>query len=88
MKVGDNVTWESQSGGWMTRKTGKIVRIVKGNDEPCSIAYKEFPNHRLMFDGFSLPRGYDVAYLIEVITGPRAQPRLYMPYPKHLRPIK
>jgi hypothetical protein len=38
-----------------------------------------------MFEGFKLPgKNTNVAYFVEVIVGPRAKPRLYMPFPDKL----
>jgi hypothetical protein len=85
MKVGTNVRWHSQGGGSPTIKTGKIVRLVTAEENPYKTALKEYPNHKLMFEGYRLPgKNTNVAYFIEVIAGPRAKPRLYMPFPEKL----
>jgi hypothetical protein len=83
MQVGQEVRWSSQGRGSLTIKRGKIVRILRKRENPYKVACKEFPNHTLMFDGFRLPGGKNahLAFLIEVIKGPRAKPRLYMPFP-------
>lgn len=85
--LGDKVTWESQAGGSYTDKTGVIVKKVFRDkfNAPWEVAKKYFPDHMTMFDGNSIPGGGNVAYFIEVQAGPRAKPRLYMPYPKKLR---
>ena len=86
MKVGDKVKWESHGRGSRTEKVGKIVRIITPEVCPWKFALKEFPNHKCMFDGFRLPGSKEakVAYLVEVIVGQTAKPRLYMPLPKRL----
>lgn len=69
-------------------KKGKIVRVLreKENRSPRAIARDEFPDHKWMFDGWRLPPSKDgIAYLVEVIVGPKAMSRLYMPYPKNLK---
>ena len=92
-QVGDAVTWSSQAMGCTKKKTGKVVRIMKKSElvgwrNPCRIAIDEFTNHKRMFDGYSIPGGADVGYLVEVIAGPNAAPRLYMPYPSKLMAAK
>jgi len=85
MKLGDKVKWTSSG----TEKKGTIVRVIKRAEEiPWRIARKEFPNHKTMFDGNRTLIGYLETYLIEVIPGPKAKPRLYMPYPKLLRLVR
>lgn len=86
--VGDHVKWESQSGGSTKLKCGKVVRVVVKTDCPAHIANHEFPNHKRMFDGLSLPgRNTQKAYLVEVFDGKTAMslPKLYMPYPSKLK---
>jgi len=84
MKTGDKVKWTSSG----TVKRGTIVKVIKWAENPGLIARREFPNHKRMFDGFRTLIGYDETYLIEVIPGPKAKPRLYMPYPKNLRLVR
>ena len=85
LKVGDKVEWTSQSNGRSKRKIGNVVMVLGSNDSPLRIAENVFPDHRRMFDGPSIPPGYGKAYLIEVRDGKTSKPKLYMPYPKHLR---
>jgi hypothetical protein len=40
MKKGDMVTWESQSLGNWTRKTGKIIAVVPPYGDPLKYGYK------------------------------------------------
>jgi len=92
-KVGDKVTWSSQAGGSKIQKTGKVVRVMSATEfkrgwNPCRIAMDEFPGHKRMFDGGNIPGGTEFGYLIEVIKGPRAKPRLYMPYPSKVKAAK
>lgn len=89
-KVGDKVTW---SNGGYYHKTGTIVRVLnisefKRGINPCRIAMNEFPSHKRMFDGWKMPGGANTGYLVEVITGKNAKPRLYMPYPSKLKATK
>ena len=88
MKVGDKVKWESHGGGGFTSKIGEIVRVItKDENVACwRIAYNEFPEHRRMFSSCNLPGGEKTkeAYLVEVIAGQKAKPRIYMPYPNKL----
>lgn len=83
MQVGQKVRWISQGRGSPTIKRGTIVRIVRKGEIPWKVAQKEFPKHQTMFDGYNLPGGKNahLAFLIEVIKGPRAKLRLYMPFP-------
>ena len=92
-KVGDKVTWSSQARGCTKTKTGTIVKIVHrhdfvGRDTPYRMADREFQGHIIMFSGYNIPGNSDVAYFIEVITGLKAKPRLYMPYPSKLEAAK
>ena len=85
MRVGQQVRWISQGKGSSTIKIGKIVRLVRLRENPYKTALKEYPNHTLMFEGFKLPgKGTNMAYFVEVVVGPRAKPRLYMPFPYKL----
>lgn len=85
MRIGQQIRWYSQGGGSPTIKVGKIVRLVRLGENPLKLAMKEYPNHRLMFEGSKLPgKNTKVAYFVEVIVGPRAKPRLYMPFPDKL----
>lgn len=85
MIVGNRVRWQSQGGGSPIVKIGNIVRLVRAGENPYKTALKEYPNHKLMFEGYRLPgKDTKVAYFIEVIVGPRAKPRLYMPFPYKL----
>ncbi len=92
-KIGDKVSWTSQSGGFTRTKTGVIARIIKaGGRAPWEIANLDFPNHRRMFDGYRIPgtmpndQSGQVGYLVEVRDGKtnKAKPKLYMPYPNKL----
>lgn len=85
MKVDQKVRWDSQGKGSYKEKTGTIVRVVRDGEIPYKVGLKEFPNHVLMFDGFKLPGTTKKAYLVEVIKGPRAKPRLYLPFPDRLK---
>jgi len=85
--VGDKVKWTSQASGRKTVKIGVVARVVEKHESPLyRVANREFPRHRLMFDGISIPGGGDIGYFIEVRDGktPRAKPKLYLPYPSAL----
>jgi hypothetical protein len=86
-RTGDKVRWSSQSAGSTTVKEGIIVRVVyKEDGAPFQLADKEFPDHRRMFDGWTIPGKAGEAYFISVKGGKtsRAKPKLYMPYPNLL----
>ena len=85
-RVGSKVSWSSQSGGSIRVKKGKIVWVMSKVAFPWKIADKQFPGHKKMFDGCTIPCGNDMAYLVEVRDGKtsKAKPKLYMPLPKNL----
>lgn len=91
IKIGDTVKWSSQAGGYSKEKQGTVVRIVtdeelkNGCTRPGIIASEEFPGHAHQLDGWTIPGSGTEAYFVEVITGPKAKPRLYMPYPSKLQ---
>lgn len=92
-KVGDKVTWTSQAQGSTKTKTGSVVRILLSSEfvrglNAYRVAINEFPGHKRMFDGYLIPGRSNVGYLVEVITGKNAKPRLYMPYPSKLMASK
>jgi hypothetical protein len=82
-KVGDTVTWTSQSLGFHKTKCGVVVATAPSGDvrlgtTPLDYAKEHFPAHKLMFDGLAWePNGV----LVEVRDGKtaRAKPKLYMP---------
>ena len=91
LNIGDEVVWKSQAGGHATKKTGKVVMVIrKGDGSPISIAEKKFPSHRRMFDSLTIPPGQNEAYLVEVRDGKtdKAKPKLYMPRTAWLVPQK
>ena len=84
----DRVTWSSTAGGYTKQQTGVVVRVLRRDEYPDDVAAREFPNHRRMFDGWTVPGGGQHAYLVEVLAGPKARPRLYMPFPSKLRRVE
>lgn len=69
MKKGDSVTWESQSGGVIKRKTGEIIAMVKSGDS----AIKELPESaKKSHVKFGDTSAYDRA-LVAVKTGKNGQ---------------
>lgn len=85
-RVGSKVSWSSQSGGSRTVKKGKIVWVMSKGAVPQNIARLQFPEYKRMFDGYTIPYGSDIAFLVEVRDGKtsKAKPKLYMPLPKNL----
>ena len=92
-KIGDVVRWESRSRGSSKIKIGKVVSVLKsqafggvGNTIRRFVGLN-FPDHKFMFEGWSMPCNQDVAYMIEVKDGKteRAKPKLYLPDPRRLR---
>jgi len=87
-KVGDTVSWESASGSGRTKKTGKVVKVLKPHDPNRRAAEEPFrETHRIMFDG--LARDHE-SYWVEVPGGKtaRAKPRLYWPLVQNLRKVR
>jgi hypothetical protein len=79
-KLGDKVTWQSQSGGWVATKTGEIVAVIKAGNRPDS---KKFPD----LWNPSSPPGWsrdDESYVIRVQKGPKSF-KHYWPRVKNLR---
>lgn len=85
-KVGDKVSWASQSGGYTKAKAGAVVYILGPGKVPVAIHQELFPGHKRMFDSITTACG--PRYLIEVRQGPKAKPRLYMPVPSQLRLVE
>ena len=87
-QVGDKVTWTSQSGGSTKTKTGVVREVIRSTYELWYTRweYKSAKTHMLMFDGNTLHGS--VVYFVEVQAGPKAKPRLYMPYPNKLRLVE
>lgn len=85
-RVGSRVRWESQTGGSLVAKEGKVVAIVRAGgrvreimDQPDYCADKY--NHNYVSG--SLPRNHE-SYLVAVVRGTRARPVLYWPHVRHL----
>lgn len=94
-KVGDKVTWESQAQGSTKTKTGIVVAVLSSKKYGYGLrksvfimANRKFPKHTLMFSGDGIPGNSEIGYLVEVITGKKANPKLYMPYPSKLRKVE
>lgn len=85
-EVGDRVEWDSQAQGRTKTKRGVVVRIIKAGEKPRKIAERYFSDHRRMFDGSRIPRGYEIGYFVSVPGGKygKAMPKLYFPYPNKL----
>lgn len=81
-RVGQEVRWASQAAGSTRTKTGFVVATAHNAGAatltPVAFARREFPSHKLQFDGLRWPAN---GILVEVHTGytARAKPRLYMP---------
>lgn len=66
MKLGDKVTWSSQSGGYMATKTGEIIEVV-----PCDAVPRCAET--------TLPRGHE-SYVVMVRPAKgNAKPKKYWP---------
>jgi hypothetical protein len=87
-KVGDRVTWTSQSGGSTTTKTGVVWAVIENTRAlwNTSDKIKEEKTHTKMFDGLTMLA--PVMYIVEVQAGPKAKPRLYLPRPKQLKLVE
>lgn len=78
-KVGDRVTWTSQSQGSTTTKSGEIIAIVPAGSTPHRIMLPDkYRNCRCMYDG--MRRDHE-SYIVAVIPGKtgKASPQLYWP---------
>lgn len=56
MKIGDQVTWKSQAGGRWKEKTGKIIAILKPEENARPILEAigiTFPSNRVKFQSHS-----------------------------------
>jgi len=81
LKIGDLVSWESQSGGFSKKKIGRVFFIVPSFTQPPS--KYSFPNFKFMYDG--MPRNFK-SYVIAVEdskTG-KGMTKLYWPLPQKL----
>ncbi len=77
MKLGDTVTWESQSGGYSKKKTGKIVVVISPNVDPGDVGAR-FPDE-LWLKNPGMPRSHE-SYLIHIPTpSGRGRGKLYWP---------
>lgn len=87
-KVGDRVTWTSQSGGSIKTKTGVVWAVLRDTQALWNYAYKikETKTHVKIFDGMTMLA--PVMYIVEVQAGPKAKPRLYLPRPKQLKRVE
>lgn len=83
-KLGDKVSWSSQSAGSTTTKTGEIVLVV-----PPLTNCKLYVNHNLHADQYTSAvdgHGYreHESYVVAVPQGRKARPKLYWPLVKKL----
>jgi hypothetical protein len=87
-KVGDKVTWTSQSGGAYKTKTGVVWAVLRDTQALWNVSdkIKEEKTHVKMFDGLTMLAR--VMYIVEVQAGPKAKPRLYLPRPKQLKKVE
>lgn len=86
MKVGDIVTWTSQSQGFSRTKTGKVILVVPAGKHPFELMSKELKDLQRMYDGWA--RDHE-SYVVEVQTGktPKSKPALYWPRTSWLKKI-
>lgn len=94
-KIGDRVTWSSQSGGYRTDKTGTVVGIVPAGRRLGLLKYLQTvpdgKDARAIYntgpiDGAGLARNHE-SYLVEVKTGKTdaAKKSIYWPRVSRLR---
>jgi hypothetical protein len=82
MNVGDIVSWESQSGGFKTKKVGTIMAVVPAKSSASLFIPEGFAcNSKL---GYGLSRDHE-SYLVKVKGKGR---KLYWPLVKHLHSQK
>ena len=82
MKIGDEVEWSSQAGGFETTKRGVVKAVIPPKEVPRVFAFDVEPDvGKWMFDG--RPR-WEESYLV-LVTGSRGSRKLYWPRVKHLR---
>ena len=82
-KVGDEVTWESHAGSYVTRKTGRIVEVVPAETRPERLLGKLVEDYnvtkvRRTFAGTAKPRATE-SYLVAVIQQGSIKPVIYWP---------
>lgn len=92
-KIGDKVTWMSQSGSYEKVKTGIVVMTsdraidkmpFNHGQYPAEVAKRHFPDHKHMFDGMQWASG---GIFVEVVDTKRGKPKLYMPRSKGLQKV-
>lgn len=81
-KIGDFVSWESQSKGWSTVKCGTIVQVIQANHHPL---IESLSTHTIKFDGMF--RNHE-SYLVEVPHPGSGKPSLYHPRVSQLKKEK
>lgn len=81
MKVGDRVTWESQSGSFKTTKTGMIVAVVPPKMGPSRFIPEGYACNSK--DGFGICRDHET-YLVKVDGKGR---KLYWPRVQWLKAV-
>ena len=86
-KVGDTVTWESQSNSRTTIKTGQVIAVLSPCERPDKKLGKTALNdYTLMFDCCYNNLRKAVSYLISVPSkSGRGKPKLYWPLTKNLK---
>lgn len=90
LKVGDLVTWSSQSGGFATEKRGRVVMVVPAGRN-TALALANNPELHRMGRTFanSYPRDHE-SYLVAVRSGKteKSAEVLYWPRAKGLRKLE
>lgn len=81
MKVGDIVTWKSQSSGTEKQKTGLVFAVISPGRDPSEAPIISQRRYNIMFGGN--PRNHE-SYLILVGGNERQYGALYWPRVKHL----
>jgi len=86
-KLGDHVIWWSQSQGTHTTKVGTIVAVVPAGKNPSKLAV-DWPKYaKVGRTGFGVLDRQEESYLVSVVQGPKAKPKLYWPVVSGLKKL-
>lgn len=86
-KIGDKVTWSSQSGGSTTSKTGIVVAIVQLGIDPSRIQFLKGAGIATLSRRFDGGPRQEISYLVAVRPGKtdKSSPVVYWPRVQNLR---
>ena len=80
LQIGDHVSWASHN----HPKQGEVVAIMESNHNLNCLPWSWLKRHTLMTK-YNAPRRPFKSYLVEVMTGGMAKPKLYWPDPNQLK---